>query len=75
MVDTRTRFRGHGLGTDAPLVAPGRPDASVLIARLRSRNPQTQMPPLGTQILDADALALLERWIAEKSNTPGDHQP
>ena len=41
----------------------------MLIARVRSRNPQTQMPPLGTQLRDAEALALLERWIAEKSHT------
>jgi mono/diheme cytochrome c family protein len=70
MIDARSRFRGHGLGADAPLIAPGSPDASVLIARVSSRNPQTQMPPLGTQLRDAEALALLERWIAEKSHTP-----
>ena len=75
MVDARSRFRGHGLGGDAPLIAPGRPDASVLIARVRSRNPQTQMPPLGTQQLDTEALALLERWITETSDTPKELKP
>ena len=75
MIDARSRFRGHGLGNDASLIAPGRPDASVLIARVRSRNPQTQMPPLGTQMLDADALALLERWIDEKSPTSQELKP
>jgi hypothetical protein len=69
MIDARSRFRGHGLGADAPVVAPGRPEASVLIARVRSRNPQTQMPPIGTQLLDTEALALLERWITEQSPT------
>jgi hypothetical protein len=24
-----------------------------------------QMPPLGTELVDQDAVALLERWIAE----------
>jgi hypothetical protein len=66
MINMRSRFRGHGLSDNAPLIAPGRPEASVLIARVRSRNPQTQMPPLGTQIPDTEALALIERWIAEK---------
>jgi hypothetical protein len=66
MINMRSRFRGHGLSDNAPLIAPGRPEASVLIARVRSRNPQTQMPPLGTQVPDNEALALLERWIAEK---------
>ena len=75
MVDARSRFRGHGLGADAPLIAPGRPDASVLMARVRSRNPQTQMPPLGTQQLDTEALALLERWITEQSDTPKELKP
>jgi hypothetical protein len=69
MIDARSRFRGHGLGANAPVVAPGRPEASVLIARVRSRNPQTQMPPIGTQMLDTEALALLERWITEQSPT------
>jgi hypothetical protein len=75
MIDARSRFRGHGLSADAPIVAPGSPDASVLIARVRSRNPQTQMPPLGTQLPDAEALVLLERWIAEKSHTPEELTP
>jgi hypothetical protein len=34
-----------------------------------SRNPQTQMPPLGTRRIDSEALALLERWISQKSAT------
>ena len=68
MIESRSRFRGHGLSGDAPLVAPGNPADSVLIARVRSRDPQTQMPPLGTQLRDAEAIALLERWISEKSH-------
>jgi hypothetical protein len=79
MIDGRVRFRGHGLGNDAPLIAPGNPQASVLIARMRSRNPSTQMPPIGTQAPDVEALALIERWIAEKSSqkssTPQELKP
>jgi len=67
LIDGRVRFRGHGLGNDAPLIAPGNPQASVVVARMRSRNPSTQMPPIGTQAPDVEALALIERWIAEKS--------
>jgi hypothetical protein len=47
----------------------------VLIGRVRSRNPQTQMPPIGTQLVDKEALALLERWISEKSSTPEESKP
>jgi hypothetical protein len=75
MLDAPSRFRGHGLSSDAPLIAPGRPEASVLRARMHSRNSQIQMPPLGTQLLDAEALALLDRWIQEKSSTPLELNP
>ena len=75
MIDARSRFRGHGLGADAPLIAPGRPGESVLLARVRSRNPQTQMPPIGTQAFDAEALTLLERWVAEKSHNSRETTP
>jgi mono/diheme cytochrome c family protein len=75
LIDAPSRFRGHGLSADAPLVAPGRPEASVLTARMRSRNPQTQMPPIGTEVLDTEALALLERWIAEQSPMQQEMKP
>jgi hypothetical protein len=42
---------------------------SRFLARVSSRNPQMQMPPLGTRRVDTDALALLERWISQKSAT------
>ena len=49
---------------DWPVVQPGRPARSVLTHRLRSRQPQAQMPPLGTRIADEAALALVEAWVA-----------
>jgi hypothetical protein len=30
---------------------------------MRSRHPHVQMPPLGTQLPDAEGLALVETWI------------
>jgi hypothetical protein len=44
-------------------VAPGQPDASVLALRMQSRAPLQQMPPLGTAIVDIEAMALIDRWI------------
>lgn len=70
MIDAGGRFRPHGASAAARLVTPGNPETSVLIGRVRSRNPQTQMPPIGTRLIDTEALALLERWIAQKSPTP-----
>jgi hypothetical protein len=42
---------------------PGHSQSSVLPLRMRSRDPRVQMPPLGTTVPDAEALALVERWI------------
>jgi len=55
---------------DAPMrIAPGDSAASVLLARVRARDPVDQMPPLGTHLVDDDAVALLDRWIAAASPT------
>jgi mono/diheme cytochrome c family protein len=40
------------------------PDASAILARMRSRRPSSQMPPLGTQLRDDKAIAAIEQWIA-----------
>ena len=49
----------------AERVRIGDPDRSVLVARLASRNPAVQMPPVGSRIVDEAALTLIRRWIAE----------
>lgn len=43
----------------------GSPDASMLLVRMASRHPVLQMPPLGSRIVDDEAVALLRRWISE----------
>jgi len=56
---------------DAPgdrLVA-GQPDRSVLALRMASRNPVAAMPPLGSRVVDDEAVALIRRWIAEEIGT------
>ena len=47
-------------------IVPGDPAASLLIARIASRDSPRQMPPLGTHLVDEEALALLTRWIADE---------
>jgi uncharacterized repeat protein (TIGR03806 family) len=47
----------------APLVAPGDPDGSVLVARLTAPGPG-RMPPLGTRRVDPTGEALVRAWIA-----------
>jgi hypothetical protein len=45
------------------IVAPGAPDRSALLHRMRSRRPSSQMPPIGTAIADDEAVGLVRRWI------------
>ena len=44
------------------IVAPGEPERSVLLRRV-SRRGRGQMPPLGTNSVDTDAVDLLRTWI------------
>jgi hypothetical protein len=47
------------------LINAGNPHTSVLALRMQSRQPQLQMPPLGTQVPDPEGLALVTQWIAQ----------
>jgi hypothetical protein len=71
-----TRYRmPTAAGAAHTLIEPGRPDASVLVLRMRSRDPWTQMPPLGSQMPDADGLALIERWITDEPSPSKETRP
>jgi hypothetical protein len=50
---------------DARLVAPGKPDSSVLLHRKAGH-----MPPLATAIVDDEAVLLLCEWIEEMKPLP-----
>ena len=54
---------GREPGQSSTIVA-GAPDLSVLLVRMRSRRPSTQMPPLGTVVPDREAVELISGWIA-----------
>jgi hypothetical protein len=63
-VDAVGRYVVPGIPPDnSRLVAPGAPERSALLHRMRSRRPSSQMPPLGTAIVDEDAANLVRRWI------------
>ena len=68
-LDTTVNQRGHWVVPDAKeesrLIHPGRPESSAIIRRVKSRRPSSQMPPLGTVIVDRDAADLLTRWVQE----------
>jgi mono/diheme cytochrome c family protein len=61
-LDSLLQGRPRMAGASAYL-QPGQADASLVLQRLRSRDPFTRMPPLGSGVPDDDALALISRWI------------
>lgn len=62
-------------------VVPADADRSFLFQRAASRDPLFQMPPLGTVLVDPDALAVLRAWIDhlerpdQRRNTHDDQHP
>jgi hypothetical protein len=66
LVGHAVRKPAPGQSDDAVLrIDPGRPQLSALLERVASRYAALQMPPLGTALVDEEAVALLSRWIAE----------
>ncbi len=47
---------------DAKLLAPGKPDQSVLLKRMAIRG-QHQMPPIGTNRIEEPGVKLIQEWI------------
>jgi hypothetical protein len=64
IVGVPSQLRAGGVPPGTPRVQPGHVSASVLALRMGSRDPLQQMPPLGTSLVDAEAMALLGEWIA-----------
>lgn len=54
---------GRGSGGRDFAIAPGNPDASILIYRLRSTDPGIAMPELGRATTHDEGIALLSEWI------------
>jgi cytochrome c553 len=59
--------RGHWVVPEAQeesrLINPGHPETSALVRRVKSRRPSSQMPPLGTVVVDKHAVDLLTSWV------------
>lgn len=48
--------------SNARIIAPGEPERSVLLARMKVRD-VNQMPPLGSHLVDQDAVDVISAWI------------
>lgn len=55
---------GRGSGGRSYAIVPGNPDASFLVYRLESTEPEIKMPELGRNLVDAEGVALIREWIA-----------
>ncbi len=64
-VGQTSHYRPTGSSISERIVA-GAPDQSLLIARVSTRDPARQMPPMDTHLVDEEGLALLRRWIADE---------
>jgi hypothetical protein len=51
-------------------IEPGVPELSAVWHRMRSRRPSSQMPPLGTALVDDEAVSLIEAWIRAMPRAP-----
>ena len=72
VVGEASRFRATGV---EQRITPGHADKSSLVVRMRSRNPYSQMPPIGTNVIDTEALALIERWINQELHSHQENKP
>jgi uncharacterized repeat protein (TIGR03806 family) len=55
---------GRGSGGRSYGIVPGRPDESILVHRIESREPGVMMPELARRLVDEDGVALVRAWIA-----------
>src|SRR5688572_10249543 len=60
--------RGHWVvpehQEDSRLINPGKPEASAIIRRVKSRRPSSQMPPLGSVVVDKHGVEVLTKWVS-----------
>ena len=68
LIDVKPLHDSFGL-KDAKLVASGKPEASVLLHRMRQRG-RGQMPPLATSLVDEPAAAMIREWIEKLHPAP-----
>ncbi|MBZ0115835.1 MAG: hypothetical protein K8H88_02485 [Sandaracinaceae bacterium] len=63
-----TRWTGRVNADGDPIamrVEPGHPELSGIVARMSARGSRDQMPPLGTEVVDAEGLEAISDWIVD----------
>jgi uncharacterized repeat protein (TIGR03806 family) len=54
---------GRGTGGHAYAIAPGEPDASILVFRMTTTDPATRMPEIGRSLVHDAAVDVVREWI------------
>jgi hypothetical protein len=70
-VGVRRQALGAGSALPPLRISAGNPAASAVYARMASRDPNVQMPPLGTLLVDAEGLEKIGAWIGSLSAGAG----
>jgi mono/diheme cytochrome c family protein len=66
LIGRATDWRVPGIAEGrSVLIDPASPESSAMLARMRSRGPSSQMPPLGTVLRDQAAIDAMARWIRD----------
>lgn len=55
---------GHGSGDLSFDIVPGDPDASIMVFRMSSTDPEIKMPELPTRTVDQTGTGIIRAWIA-----------
>jgi uncharacterized repeat protein (TIGR03806 family) len=55
---------GRGSGGFRYDIVPGKPEASIMVYRMKSNEPGIMMPEIGRKIPHEEGIALIEEWIA-----------
>jgi hypothetical protein len=58
-------------GADGPVVVPGKPGESELLARVSSKDDEVRMPPEGHPLTDRQ-IAALRAWVEQGAKVPAD---
>ena len=61
--DVKPSKNGFGI-ENVKLIAPGEPERSMLLFRMKSTVQDVRMPVVGTKLVDEEAIKAIETWIA-----------
>lgn len=61
---------GRGAGKDLSFdIVPGKPERSILVYRMDSRDPGVMMPELGRSLIHDEGVELIRQWVSQLQGT------